>query len=179
MRLLAWVARCTPFLATLFLAILTILALAVYPYGSNNQNGHSDGTATAAQVFLSTYMVALHILALVFPLRLYRAISDLVAHLERTSTGRLADIMSLQAKERASESDRVIFAIILPSYKEELSTLMDTLKVLAAHPGSETTYDVSGSNHRIALAMTYQRLIGLPCHRGEGGGSYIQGVCAD
>lgn len=39
--------------------------------------------------------------------------------------------------------DRVIHAIIIPNYKEEIDTLRETLDVMASHPFARDTYDVS------------------------------------
>lgn len=39
--------------------------------------------------------------------------------------------------------DRVIHAIIIPNYKEEMDTLRETLDVMASHPLARDTYDVS------------------------------------
>jgi hypothetical protein len=39
--------------------------------------------------------------------------------------------------------DRVIHAIVIPNYKEEMDTLRETLEVLASHPQARNTYDVS------------------------------------
>lgn len=42
-----------------------------------------------------------------------------------------------------SESERVIHAIIIPNYREEMDTLRETLDVLASHPRARCGYDVS------------------------------------
>lgn len=39
--------------------------------------------------------------------------------------------------------DRVVHAIIIPNYKEEMDTLKETLEVLASHPQARNSYDVS------------------------------------
>lgn len=39
--------------------------------------------------------------------------------------------------------DRVVHAIVIPNYKEEMDTLRETLEVLASHPQARNTYDVS------------------------------------
>lgn len=41
------------------------------------------------------------------------------------------------------DPDRVIHAIVIPNYKEEMDTLRETLEVLASHPQARDTYDVS------------------------------------
>jgi len=43
-------------------------------------------------------------------------------------------------------SDRVIHAIIIPNYNEDIDTLRETLEVLASHPHASTAYDVSFPN---------------------------------
>lgn len=40
------------------------------------------------------------------------------------------------------KSDRVVHAIIIPNYKEEVDTLRETLDVLASHPQARDCYDV-------------------------------------
>lgn len=44
------------------------------------------------------------------------------------------------------ENDRVIHAIVIPNYKEELDTLRETLDVLGCHPQARNSYDVSYNN---------------------------------
>jgi hypothetical protein len=39
--------------------------------------------------------------------------------------------------------DRVVHAIVIPNYKEEMDTLRETLEVLASHPQARNSYDVS------------------------------------
>ena len=45
-----------------------------------------------------------------------------------------------------SEGHRVVHAIVIPNYKEEVDTLRETLDVLASHPQARDTYDVSFRN---------------------------------
>lgn len=42
-----------------------------------------------------------------------------------------------------SDPERVVHAIIIPNYKEEMDTLRETLDVLASHPQARISYDVS------------------------------------
>lgn len=44
------------------------------------------------------------------------------------------------------EGHRVVHAIVIPNYKEEVDTLRETLDVLASHPQARDTYDVSFRN---------------------------------
>jgi len=55
--------------------------------------------------------------------------------------------------------DRVIHAIIIPNYKEEMDTLRETLDVMASHPQARDTYDVSTS---ILPSIMHQRAWYLP-----------------
>lgn len=51
------------------------------------------------------------------------------------------------------ETDRVLHAIVIPNYKEELDTLRETLDVLGCHPQARNSYDVS---YQEALAVGNQ-----------------------
>lgn len=44
------------------------------------------------------------------------------------------------------EQDKLIHAIIIPNYKEDIDGLRETLDVLASHPQARSTYDVSCSS---------------------------------
>jgi hypothetical protein len=41
------------------------------------------------------------------------------------------------------DQDKVIHAIIVPNYKEDVDGLRETLDVLASHPQARMSYDVS------------------------------------
>ena len=41
------------------------------------------------------------------------------------------------------DQDKVIHAIIIPNYKEDVDGLRETLDVLASHPQARSSYDVS------------------------------------
>lgn len=43
------------------------------------------------------------------------------------------------------DQDRIIHAIIIPNYKEDVDGLRETLDVLASHPQARSTYDVSAT----------------------------------
>jgi len=53
------------------------------------------------------------------------------------------------------DQDKVIHAIIVPNYKEDVDGLRETLDVLASHPQARLSYDVSipTSKHRYWVAM--------------------------
>ena len=47
-----------------------------------------------------------------------------------------------QSTEKGANAT-LLFAIIVPSYKETFDTLNDTLQVLAAHPNARSSYHVN------------------------------------
>ena len=53
------------------------------------------------------------------------------------------------------DQDKVIHAIIVPNYKEDVDGLRETLDVLASHPQARMSYDVSipNSEHHCCMAM--------------------------
>lgn len=60
-----------------------------------------------------------------------------------TSSSEAGDIEAEFYADADVEPDRVVHAIIVPNYKEEMDTLRETLEVLASHPQARYTYDVS------------------------------------
>lgn len=56
-----------------------------------------------------------------------------------------------------AEPDRVVHAIVIPNYKEELDTLRETLEVLGSHPQARNSYDVSSSCALHAGILAQQR----------------------
>lgn len=52
------------------------------------------------------------------------------------------------------EPDRVIHAVVIPNYKEELDTLRETLEVLGCHPQARNSYDVSSEFPDIAIGIS-------------------------
>lgn len=53
------------------------------------------------------------------------------------------------------DQDKVIHAIIIPNYKEDIDGLRETLDVLASHPQARLSYDVSSltSEHHHLIAI--------------------------
>ncbi len=60
-----------------------------------------------------------------------------------SSTSEAGDVEPEFYSDGDSDGHRVIHAIIIPNYKEEVDTLRETLDVLASHPQARDTYDVS------------------------------------
>lgn len=46
------------------------------------------------------------------------------------------------------EQEKILHAIIIPNYKENIDDLRETLDVLASHPQARSTYDVSNQPQR-------------------------------
>lgn len=66
-----------------------------------------------------------------------------------------------------ADAERVVHAIIIPNYKEEVDTLRETLDVLASHPQARDCYDVSCHQALwppIFLTHSLTRLVGIPRH---------------
>jgi len=140
----AWFTRCLPALSVIALFGLVYSCFIVDPYGART-NGVHQGRATYQQYFLSIYIVALHVFSTLFPIRLCFAIYDVLTHLRATHNA-----FATVDKKNDPRPDSpalgagrfVIHAILIPNYKEDMETLSDTLRVLAAHPRAHTLYDV-------------------------------------
>ncbi|KAI0512458.1 glycosyl transferase family group 2-domain-containing protein [Xylaria bambusicola] len=59
-----------------------------------------------------------------------------------TASSEAGDTETEFVPESETGVDRVIHAIIIPNYKEEMDTLRETLDVIASHPLARDTYDV-------------------------------------
>lgn len=155
MSLVRWATRCIPGLSVLALLVLIECALQVFQtslIGLTYPTGLIKRTnPVVAQFIFSTYTIALHILALLFPLRLCRAVwtatsaiqqaqyesGNFISNKEKDNDGG-----SPKLRSRDGEEGDIIHAIIIPIYKEEVETLEDTLSVLASHPAARHIYDV-------------------------------------
>ncbi|RYP90617.1 hypothetical protein DL770_003284 [Monosporascus sp. CRB-9-2] len=75
------------------------------------------------------------------------------------SSSEAGDLETELYTDADADAHRVIHAIIIPNYKEEVDTLRETLDVLASHPQARDTYDVylgmEAREHNVELkAMT-------------------------
>jgi len=160
MSFLRWSLRCIPGLATFALIVLLECALKIvqtewlsffYPPFLK----HSQAPVIAQGLFIS-YSIFLHILALLFPLRLcasaWAATEGIRARHGRSRIdhegGLERDIPYDGTRDHDSQQDgakrseRVIMAIVLPSYKEDIEILETSLRVLASHSMAKASYDV-------------------------------------
>jgi hypothetical protein len=60
-----------------------------------------------------------------------------------TSSSEAGDLEQELYADGDVEPERVLHAVMIPNYKEEMDTLRETLEVLGSHPQARNTYDVS------------------------------------
>lgn len=133
-----YVTRITPFISCALLALLLIFSFAVEPLGEEEE-GENHGHITPWQILLSAQFLWLHILSTLFPLRAFRALGDVISKIQETGN------TDLDEKHSVERGDNVVFAIIIPAYKEDPETLRRTLNVLACHPQARSSYHVRPS----------------------------------
>lgn len=150
-----WATRCIPGLSVLALLVLIESALQIfqttfigltYPTGLIKR-----ANPVVAQFLFSTYTIWLHVLALLFPIRLCRAVWSATSAIQKAQyeSGNFLSIKekdndggSPKLRSKGIEEGDIVHAIIIPIYKEEVETLEDTLNVLASHPAAREMYDV-------------------------------------
>lgn len=158
---LHWLTRCLPGLSSLLLIVLIECALQPlqtawmkfeYPTFLLKTNN-----PVLAQLLFISYSLFLHVLALLFPLRLCLAARAATEEIQRAHSDTDAGLETPQDGPSGAEQEwdrlndtpgadtygQTIMAIILPSYKEEVAVLEDTLRVLASHRLARSSYDVS------------------------------------
>lgn len=64
------------------------------------------------------------------------------------------------------ETERIVHAIIVPNYKEEMDTLRETLEVLASHPQARNSYDVNAFNPLISHVSSHVTDVRLQVYLG-------------
>ncbi|KIW30612.1 uncharacterized protein PV07_06345 [Cladophialophora immunda] len=160
MGILKWSLRCIPGLSVFGLLILLESALKIvetewlsffYPPFLK----HIASPVVAQTIFIS-YSVFLHVLALLFPLRLcvsaYSATREIHATHRRSKLTR-GDTVQCDGfrdephgfgtqQDTAKRSGAVTMAVVLPSYKEDIEILETSLRVLASHTLARSSYDV-------------------------------------
>ncbi|KIW99725.1 uncharacterized protein Z518_11138 [Rhinocladiella mackenziei CBS 650.93] len=156
MGFLRWSLRCIPGLSTFCLLILLECALKIvqtewlaFYYPPFLKRGPAPVFAQALFIF---YTIFLHVLALIFPLRLiasaWTATKQIrITHNRPTTFSREAlnvaeNIPSQPGQDDSKQSSCVIMAIVVPSYKEDIEILETSLRVLASHLLAKTSYDI-------------------------------------
>ncbi|KAI6907613.1 hypothetical protein D0869_12121 [Hortaea werneckii] len=142
-----YITRIIPALSVLTLITLIVYSFVIEPYGQNSsRRSHGPAAATSWQLALSAYTILLHFMTIAFPARVCWAMGDVIRHMKE-----LASIKDSPKKRRGQilKGDRgcmtlqtPMFVIILPAYKEEITTLEETLRVLASHPRARQSYHI-------------------------------------
>lgn len=160
----SWLIRCLPGLSVIAVCILAECALEVlqtlylgFRYPTGLLPGHNP---VIAQSLFATYSVYLHVLALLFPLRLCWCVWRAATQIEESHAA-YSKVRSLtkldQEPDRQVQSSTCwdkdessqgyghgfVHAIVIPSYKEDIDVVEDTLKMLASHQLAPKHYDVS------------------------------------
>lgn len=145
-ELYAWVTRCIPAFSICLVIALSFFGLFVSPFGEEEQDGDRTAEATVSQLILAGYILFLHTLSVVYPLRVCWSIRDVITRMKEatmeTATGQTARVPDIKDEKEVTQPQCPLFAIILPAYKEEVSTLKETLRVLASHPQARRSYHV-------------------------------------
>lgn len=143
--LYAWATRCIPVFSVCLVITLSFLGLFVSPFGER-KNAEYVGEATLSQLVLTGYIIFLHALTVIFPLRVCWSVRDVVQRMRKAATDPSIDQNEgepiFKDEKEESRAQGPLFAIILPAYKEEVSTLEETLRVLASHPQARRSYHV-------------------------------------
>jgi hypothetical protein len=132
-----YATRITPAVCLSLLVVLLMFSFVVDPFGAVREGkGRHHGNLTIWQFLLRAHILMLHTLSLVFPIRAFLALGDVIKKTNETAAVSQDD-KSLSSYERA-----LLFVIIIPTYKEDVETLRNTLSVLAAHPLARRSYHV-------------------------------------
>ena len=132
-----YATRITPAVCLSLLVVLLIFSLVIEPFGAVREGkGRHHGNLTIWQFLLGAHIFMLHTLAFVFPIRAFLAVGNVIRKTNETA-GVGQDNMSLSSDQRP-----LLFVIIIPTYKEDVETLRNTLSVLAAHSLARRSYHV-------------------------------------
>lgn len=155
-ELYAWVTRCIPAFSIGLVIALSFFGLFASQFGGVGHAGHTV-EATVLQLILAGYILFLHTLSVVYPLRVCYSIRDVTKRMKEASsetvTSQIGPGPDTKHVKESPQPQCPLFAIILPAYKEEVSTLEETLRVLAAHPQARESYHVS------QLSMILARMV--------------------
>lgn len=130
-----YATRITPAVSLLLLVVLLVFSFALEPFGAGRKGRH-HGEVTIWQWLLCTQILVLHVMSLLFPIRVFYALGDVMKKMKETT------IVTQEEKDPSGLERPLLFVIIIPTYKEELETLNNTLSVLAAHPQARFSYHV-------------------------------------
>lgn len=144
-----WLQRCTPGVSSL--AIIFLLGVSNTRFSAGDAQEIDDGTGlerqrpTFSEGFFISYTIFLHIVLSAIPLRIFRGARLATRQIQATleASQQESDLPeNLQGRGHQSSPSELIHVSIIPSYKESIDTLQDTLRILASHRLAKSTYDV-------------------------------------
>lgn len=149
-----WLQRCTPGVSSLVIIFLLGISFISSTTGDTPEINHDTGMGrqrlTFSEGFFIFYTLFLHVVVSAIPLRIFRgarlATRQIQAELEG-SQQESDQPEDPQGRGHQSSPSEAIHVSIIPSYKESLETLQDTLRVLASHRFAKSTYDVRRHAH--------------------------------
>lgn len=149
-----WLQRCTPGVSSLVVIFLLGVSNTRMPTGDTQEMNHDTGLGgqrlTFSEGFFIFYTIFLHLVISAMPLRIFRG--------ARLATQQMQEALEISQKDsdqpesprsrsHQSSPPELIHVSIIPSHKESLETLQDTLRILASHRLAKTTYDVRRYTH--------------------------------
>ncbi|KAK4548738.1 hypothetical protein LTR36_008511 [Oleoguttula mirabilis] len=142
-----YTTRIVPAISVVAVVTLLVFSFIIKPYGKDGSRyRHGGPTATPWQLVLSAYTVGLHILSIVFPARVFFALGEVMARMKETASikddPRRRRTQSVKSEKGTTTFPDPLFVIILPAYKEEMSLLEETLRVLGSHSQARYSYHV-------------------------------------
>lgn len=171
----SWCVRCIPGFSLLALFALIVFALTdpstwLPYYNTVHFKDPNSDTLTLPQAIYAVYNVLIHVLALIFPLRLCWSLRQITHEVQglafqRTTPANVVDIQEKNrtigspaaslspitsgatsddddSRKRSRSLGMVYHTILLPNYKEDINTFRETLDVLASHAQARSSYDV-------------------------------------
>ena len=137
------------------LGIVALLYLILIAFVSPNDD--VGKRITNGQLVYAYYTIFIHILGVLFTLRLCWATRCMIRNLNHHQ--------ALSSKKDDEYHANLVQAIILPNYEEDLDTLRDTLEVLACHGKARSSYEV-GLHHLCSMDLCGAVFfaVDLSCH---------------
>lgn len=144
-----WLQRCTPGVSSLVVIFLLSVSIARSVIGeaqeTTNDTGLGRQQLTFSEGFFIFYTICLHVILSALPLRMFRG--AMLATREIQGALKASQQESDQpgvpeSRSHQSSPSGVIHVSIIPSYKESIETLQDTLRLLASHRLARSSYDV-------------------------------------
>lgn len=149
-----WLQRCTPGVSSLVIILLLGISFISSITGHAQEVTHDTGLGrqrlTFSEGFFIFYTIFLHVIISAIPLRIFRG--------ARLATQQIQAVLEASQQEsdqpeypqghgHQSSPSEIIHVSIIPSYKESIETLQDTLRILTSHRLAKSTYDVRRYAH--------------------------------